>query len=135
MSAAKGSPAVSLSIDDDAPALPLTPLLDIVFILVLFLIVAVNVAIAEAPVELPGLSGSGASAAEVRLSMDQAGQLWMGGERLAVESVESDPDRFRGRRVALAADRRAPLESFLRLSAALRKAGVAELTVVARPKN
>ncbi|MBX7056806.1 MAG: biopolymer transporter ExbD [Leptospirales bacterium] len=122
------SPLDALSMDEDAPSLPLISLLDIVFILVLFLIVAVNSATLLAPTELPALGGRGAGA-DLQLSLGLNGELQWAGRSLTLGQLRLRAAELHGRRIQLQAHRRAPLERFLQLSALLKELGVAELQV------
>ncbi len=72
----------------DPPALPLTPLVDVLFLMIIFLVLGANFDEVET-VRLPEARGTPveAAAAPLRLELRADDSLWLEGQRLAPEAV------------------------------------------------
>jgi len=127
--------------DTDEPRLELTPLIDVVFLLLTFFIfsVAMMVRADALDVTLPSVrSGEPAEPSElVAVTVLEDGAVRIAGEPVADADL---PARYAelagsGKRVLVAADQRAPSGALLRVLDALAGAGVRDVGVVGRPEE
>jgi len=121
-------------VDDEGP-LPLTGMLDMVFILVIFLMIAVNFQTAVLPVDLPELEApEAAGRSDLELAIDAEGALFLGGRPMELSELRrrARAGDFQGKRAVLRADAAAPTGVFVQALEVLQTAGVRDLQIGAR---
>jgi biopolymer transport protein ExbD len=123
--------------DDRAPRTPpladinMTPLIDVMLVLLVIFIITAPLFSHSIGVELPAVSGGRQSAvtgAQVAVSIDREGQFFWRGERVAFSVLESRMKGIGGEKpqpsVALSADQNTPYRDVARVIAAAQEAGV-----------
>ena len=100
---------------DDSLPIPLTPLVDVLFLLIIFLVLGANFDQVET-VRLPQARGEAPAdaAAVLRLELRTDGELWHGTTPLSVEALDALVLAQRPARVLLLPDERAPVGPLLR---------------------
>ena len=125
-------------LDDNFNAdIDLTPLIDVVFLLLLFFILAATFSQPVLQVALP--SASTAAPAEndpsrLVLSIDQSGGLNYGGQAMAVEDIPGLLSTRPEGPVELRVDRAAPFDAFIGVMDKLRANGRADVLITAKPE-
>ncbi len=116
----------------------LTPLIDVIFMLLIFFILAGSLVPPSIKVDLP----QAASAEQpprrdepLRLTIDQEGRIHQGQELLAPEQLPSLLAAHPSRPVEVVVDSRAPFAPFMRVLDQARLEGRADLRIVARPPD
>lgn len=120
---------------EDEGGLPLTGMLDMVFILVIFLMIAVNFQTAALPVDLPDLEApEAAGRTDLELSLDAEGALYLGGRPLELSELrqKARAGELEGRTATLRADENGPVGTFVQTLEVLESAGLTELQIGAR---
>ncbi|MBY6210268.1 ExbD/TolR family protein [Microbulbifer agarilyticus] len=120
----------------------LTPLLDIIFIVLVFLLLTANMRLASLPMDLPASEHAAAAmpAHPLTISLSNDGpELWgIDGEGFRTQAeferslmilLAAEPDRS----VALASDRNVPVQRMLDLFALLQKQGVEVAEIALQP--
>lgn len=124
-----------------APEINLAPLIDVVFLLVLFFAVSTTfLETAGLTLDLPEASGRVLKeSTDLTVSLDAAGRLELDGEDLEESELEDRlAARFRDdgpKMVVLQADAAVPHGTVVRIMDHVRKAGATGLTVAARPES
>ena len=121
----------------------LTPLLDIIFIVLVFLLLTANMRLASLPMDLPASEHVAAAmpADPITISLSSRGpDLWGIGdrgyssqaefERALMAALVASPERP----VALASDRNVPVQRMLDLFALLQKQGVEVAEIALQPR-
>ena len=122
--------------DDFDSGIDLTPLIDVVFMLLLFFILAATFSPPVLQVALPTASTAAAAddPARLVLAIDAAGALHHGGAPIMIEAVpgllSSHPDGA----VELRVDRAAPFDAFIAVMDRLRAHGRSDVLITAKPE-
>ena len=123
--------------DDFDSGIDLTPLIDVVFMLLLFFILVATFSPPVLQVALPTASTAAAVAddpARLVLAIDAAGALHHGGAPIMIEAVpgllSSHPDGA----VELRVDRAAPFDAFIAVMDRLRAHGRSDVLITAKPE-
>jgi biopolymer transport protein ExbD len=123
--------------DDIDSGIDLTPLIDVVFMLLLFFILAATFSQPVLQVALPAASTATAAEedpARLVLAIDAEGVLHHGGAPIAIEAVpgllSSHPDGA----VELRVDRAAPFDAFIGVMDRLRAQGRSDVLITAKPE-
>ena len=108
------------------PEVELTPLVDVLFMLIVFFVLTATFSGPVLPVKLPGGTGEEVPGESLRLSMDKNGGIFIGERELSRDqAVEEALIHFgRGERIVIAADREVPYGTVVSLLEELRGAGV-----------
>ena len=122
--------------DDFDSGIDLTPLIDVVFMLLLFFILVATFSPPVLQVALPTASTAAAAddPARLVLAIDAAGALHHGGAPITIEAVpellSSHPDGA----VELRVDRAAPFDAFIAVMDRLRAHGRSDVLITAKPE-
>ena len=122
--------------DDFDSGIDLTPLIDVVFMLLLFFILVATFSPPVLQVALPTASTAAAAddPARLVLAIDAAGALHHGGAPIMIEAVpgllSSHPDGA----VELRVDRAAPFDAFIAVMDRLRAHGRSDVLITAKPE-
>jgi len=108
------------------PEVELTPLVDVLFMLIIFFVLTAVFSEPLLPVNLPGATGERVSGKSFTISIDREGDLFSGDRALTREqAIERALASFREeKRVIIAADREVPYGYVVSFLDALRSAGV-----------
>ncbi len=107
------------------PEIELTPLIDVLFMLIVFFVLTAAFTGSTLPVRLPGAAGIPASGDSVTLTLDAEGLVHFGRERLSIDdAVESAILSYhKGKKILVAADRDVPYGAVVTLLEKLRNRG------------
>lgn len=126
------------------PRLEMTPLVDVVFLLLTFFVVAVSTmsSVRVLDVELPGLSQAGpgeGTDAPITVAVLEDGSLAVEGEpvdlAMLVETLRQRRSQSPDRKLVLAADERSPSGRLLEVVDALSAAGMTDFGLLSRPRT
>ena len=108
------------------PEIELTPLVDVLFMLIIFFVLTAVFSEPLLPVNLPAATGERVSGKSFTVSIDREGGLFSGDRALTREqAIERTLASFReGKRIIVAADREVPYGFVVSFLDALRSAGV-----------
>ena len=117
-----------------APSVPLTPLIDVLFLMIIFLVLGGSFDTVET-VRLPEASGQPATgnASTLRLELRPDGRLWMEGKPLAAEDTISAIRALGPSAVLLLPDRQARVGPLMRWYDRIRKALGIPVQIGVRP--
>lgn len=125
-------------------SLSLTPLIDVVFLLLIFFLVATRFAEEEQEMELPLPSATEAKPLSQRprelfINIDREGNFFLDGKTMQMAEVEevirrSVANNPTGQSVVIRADRRVPFQFVVSLSDLCSRVGVADFTVTTEGK-
>ncbi|GAB6281224.1 MAG: biopolymer transporter ExbD [Thermovirga sp.] len=112
--------------DRNLPEIELTPLIDVLFMLIVFFVLTAVFSESSLPVRLPGATGENSQGNSVTLTLDSQGRVFLGREVLSVdEAVERSFLSYSGgKKVLVAADRDVPYGTVVSLLEKLRVRGV-----------
>lgn len=125
--------------DDMITGINVTPLVDVVLVLLIILMVTASYIVSKAiPMELPN-AGSGEMASSVlAISVDRDGVLYLDGERISERDLERAAARAGRRpeaRAMIAADGSVQHRRVVRVIDLLRKSGVAKFAINVNPEE
>ena len=125
--------------DEMITGINVTPLVDVVLVLLIILMVTASYIVSKAiPMELPN-AGSGEMASSVlAISVDREGVLYLDGERISERELERAAGRAGQRpdaRAIIAADGSVPHRRVVRVIDLLRKSGVAKFAINVNPEE
>ena len=123
--------------DDIDSGIDLTPLIDVVFMLLLFFILAATFSQPVLQVALPAASTATAAAddpARLVLAIDAEGVLHHGGAPIGSEAVPGLLTRHPDGAVELRVDRAAPFDAFIGVMDRLRAQGRSDVLITAKPE-
>lgn len=113
--------------------LDLTPLIDVVFILLVFFLLTSTFIRPSIPLDLPqaasGETGSRRTE-QLEISIDASGVLFSEGTRIDPDQVQDLLEQNRTRPVSLQVDRAAPFEAVLAVMDPARTLGIEDLSVI-----
>jgi biopolymer transport protein ExbD len=132
MSRLRRSPAFAF--DDPSPALNVTPLIDVLLVLIVMLILTIPIMTHEIPVDLPAPGPRAAAPIEIhRIAISPAGALSWDGVAIAADQlparltiITGNPDAS----LEIAADAATRYEAFAQTLATIKRAGVTRLGFV-----
>lgn len=123
---------------EDAPEIDMTPLIDMVFILLIFFIVATSF-VRESGVEVERPQASSATSKEkvsMLIGITSAGRVFIEGHELDIQNVKARMDSFLaevpGGSVVIAADKSCPTGITIKVLDSCRLAGVKNLSVATK---
>lgn len=127
--------------NDEEAAIDLTPMLDVVFILLIFFIVTASFT-QDTGVEINAPAASTASAQEnsaIRVAIDTHGQVWINRQPVDVRSVRAHLARRRAESpkaaLVIEADRDSKNGVLVEVMNAARRAGLSQIAVSATPET
>lgn len=108
------------------PEIELTPLIDVLFMLIVFFVLTAVFSESSLPVRLPGAAGEHSQGNSVTLTLDSQGRIFLGRETLSAdEAVERSFSSYSdGKKILVAADRDVPYGDVVSLLEKLRNRGV-----------
>ena len=125
---------------DQAAAVELTPLIDVVFLLLIFFMASTTfLRGSRLAIELPQAAGEGASSApEVEVRVDADGRYAVNGRLLPDDALDALRQALAaaadgGHRVVVAADARTPHQAVVRVLDAARRNGLTDIRIAAVP--
>lgn len=124
------------------PGLNIAPLIDVVFLLLIFFIVAstLNVNQVQTGLELPGSSETGdRAAAGIAVSLNQEGQVFLGDRQVDIDqlpaAVREMMESRDAERVTIYADRRVDFERVVMVMETLQAPGLEQLSFALRHES
>ena len=115
----------------------LTPLIDVVFMLIIFLVLTASFMKPALEVELPAVSGDPALpvSSEIRAMLNARGDLFADGTSCTPEALQDLLSRYPDRRLNIMADRNAPFQKVAEIMeiAGRERAGRFVITVTGKP--
>ena len=108
------------------PEIELTPLIDVLFMLIVFFVLTAVFSESSLPVKLPGAAGEHSQGNSVTLTLDSQGRVFIGRDALSAdEAVERSFSSYSdGKKILVAADRDVPYGDVISLLEKLRDRGV-----------
>lgn len=118
----------------ERPGVMLAPLVDMLFVLLIFVLLVSTVNPSALPVELPGAATETAPEAALQVTLAEDGSLHFRGERMTVEAVAAelqlmDAER-KQRGLTVAADRSVPVERVVAVIQAARSVGIEQVELM-----
>lgn len=112
--------------DRNLPEIELTPLIDVLFMLIIFFVLTAVFSEPSLPVRLPSAVGEHSQGDSITLTLDLQERVFLGGEAMSAdEAVERSFASWReGKKILVAADRDVPYGSVVSLLEKLRSRGV-----------
>ncbi|MCB1321584.1 MAG: biopolymer transporter ExbD [Leptospiraceae bacterium] len=136
MKSAAPPPRPSSDETDESFALPLTPLLDIVFILLIFMMIAVNLNEQSLPIELPDISSrQSQQSADFIIEVNAQGDIYYDGVPVRPEDLAErmgppgNDSLLSGRRILLRVDEAASFGVAAHIMSLLQERGVVDLSI------
>ncbi|MCL6417473.1 biopolymer transporter ExbD [Aestuariirhabdus sp. Z084] len=140
--------AHSTQTESDSPTLELTPMIDIVFIVIVFLLITANAPLLKLPVNIPEAnehpSAEIADPETLLITVGSVDSPWLMEEdeykswdslKAALENRLSGITSASDLRVSIAADRQAPVESLVNLMAFLSERQLADVQILMRHQD
>jgi biopolymer transport protein ExbD len=127
--------------DDLITAINVTPLVDIVLVLLIILMVTASYIVSKSiPMDLPDAqSGDESPPRQMTISIDREGQLYLDAEVISWEALAQEARRFRQAetepRAVIAADREVSHGQFIRVVDVLRTAGITRYAINVNPED
>ena len=113
----------------------MTPLTDVVFLLLVFCMLAGQVQRSDAVAVVPPASSSAALPTHgVELLVTADGTLWLNDERIAADSLHAAATKIATQPLLVKADADLPVETLRATLATLRSAGVTKAALATRPR-
>lgn len=108
------------------PEIELTPLIDVLFMLIVFFVLTAVFSESSIPVRLPGAAGEHSSGDSVILTLDPQGLVFFGSDAIPVdEAIERSFSSYSdGKKILVAADRNVPYGDVVKFLEKLRDRGV-----------
>ena len=132
--------AINAAVKDDESEINLTPMLDVVFIMLIFFIVTANF-IKEPGLEINRPDSDTAETQEnaaILIAVGSNGEVWMDGRRIDVRQVKANvvkmlADNPKGS-VVIQADEQAVADTIIKVMDGAREAGVNAISLASEPK-
>ena len=127
--------------DDLITAINVTPLVDIVLVLLIILMVTASYIVSKSiPMDLPDAqSGDESPPRQMSISIEREGQLYLDAEAISWEALAQEARRFRQAetepRAVIAADREVSHGQFIRVVDVLRTAGITRYAINVNPED
>ena len=133
--------AISTAVKDEESEINLTPMLDVVFIMLIFFIVTANF-IKEPGLEINRPDSDTAETQEnaaILIAVGPTGEVWMDGRRIDVRQVKANvvkmlADNPKGS-VVIQADEKAVADTIIKVMDGAREAGVSAISLASEPKS
>ena len=125
-------------VDEEEAAIDMTPMLDVVFIMLIFFIVTASF-VKEAGIDVNRLEAATAvkkDRANILIAISDKGEIWINKRRIDVRAVQANIERLRAENpqgsVVIQADKKATTETLIKVMDASRAAGVYDVSIAAQ---
>ena len=125
-------------VDEEEAAIDMTPMLDVVFIMLIFFIVTASF-VKEAGIDVNRPEAATAvkkDRANILIAISDKGEIWINKRRIDVRAVQANIERLRAENpqgsVVIQADKKATTETLIKVMDASRAAGVYDVSIVAQ---
>jgi len=124
--------------DEEEAAIDMTPMLDVVFIMLIFFIVTASF-VKEAGIDVNRPEAATAvkkDRANILIAISDKGEIWINKRRIDVRAVQANIERLRAENpqgsVVIQADKKATTETLIKVMDASRAAGVYDVSIAAQ---
>ena len=124
-------------VDEEEAAIDMTPMLDVVFIMLIFFIVTASF-VKEAGIDVNRPEAATAvkkDRANILIAISDKGEIWINKRRIDVRAVQANIERLRAENpqgsVVIQADKKATTETLIKVMDASRAAGVYDVSIAA----
>ncbi len=125
-------------VDEEEAAIDMTPMLDVVFIMLIFFIVTASF-VKEAGIAVNRPEAATAAKkdrANILIAISDKGEIWINKRRIDVRAVQANIERLRAENpqgsVVIQADKKATTETLIKVMDASRAAGVYDVSIAAQ---
>ena len=120
--------------DKESAQIDLTPLIDVVFILLIFFILSASFSQdEEIPVDRPSAeSGRSATEDSFNITLDDKGQLWLKRRQISFAELSAEAKQHKGSDAVIQADTKVPTGDLIETIDLLRLAGVQNVSVATK---
>ncbi len=125
-------------VDEEKAAIDMTPMLDVVFIMLIFFIVTASF-VKEAGIDVNRPEAATAvkkDRANILIAISDKGEIWINKRRIDVRAVQANIERLRAENpqgsVVIQADKKATTETLIKVMDASRAAGVYDVSIAAQ---
>ena len=125
-------------VDEEEAAIDMTPMLDVVFIMLIFFIVTASF-VKEAGIDVNRPEATTAvkkDRANILIAISDKGEIWINKRRIDVRAVQANIERLRAENpqgsVVIQADKKATTETLIKVMDASRAAGVYDVSIAAQ---
>ena len=132
------APLGNLFQEDDAEEINMTPMLDVVFIMLIFFIVTASF-VKEAGIDVNRPEAATAvkqDRANILIAISDTGEIWINKRRVDVRAVQANIERLHAENpqgtVVIQADQKATTDTLIKVMDASRAAGVYEVSIAAQ---
>lgn len=132
------APLGNLLQDDDAEEINMTPMLDVVFIMLIFFIVTASF-VKEAGIDVNRPEAATAvkkERANILVAISDKGEIWINKRQIDVRAVQANIERLKAENpqgsVVIQADKKATTDTLIKVMDASRAAGVFDVSIAAQ---
>jgi biopolymer transport protein ExbD len=132
------APLGNLMQEDEAEEINMTPMLDVVFIMLIFFIVTASF-VKEAGIDVNRPEAATAvkkDRANILIAISDKGEIWINKRRIDVRAVQANIERLHAENpqgtVVIQADKKATTETLIKVMDASRAAGVYDVSIAAQ---
>ncbi|MBJ2128146.1 biopolymer transporter ExbD [Alteromonas sp. IB21] len=125
-------------VDEEEAAIDMTPMLDVVFIMLIFFIVTASF-VKEAGIDVNRPEAATAvkkDRANILIAISDKGEIWINKRRIDVRAVQANIERLRAENpqgsVVIQADKKSTTETLIKVMDASRAAGVYDVSIAAQ---
>ena len=124
-------------VDEEEAAIDMTPMLDVVFIMLIFFIVTASF-VKEAGIDNRPEAATAVKKdrANILIAISDKGEIWINKRRIDVRAVQANIERLRAENpqgsVVIQADKKATTETLIKVMDASRAAGVYDVSIAAQ---
>ena len=125
-------------VEEEESAIDMTPMLDVVFIMLIFFIVTASF-VKEAGIDVNRPEAATAvkkDRANILIAISDKGEIWINKRRIDVRAVQANIERLRAENpqgsVVIQADKKATTETLIKVMDASRAAGVYDVSIAAQ---
>lgn len=134
------APLATLMQDEQEEEINLTPMLDVVFIMLIFFIVTASF-VKEAGIDVNRPEAATAvkkDRANILIAISDKGEIWINKRRVDVRAVQANVERLKAENpqgsVVIQADKKATTDTLIKVMDASRAAGVFDVSIAAQDK-
>ena len=125
-------------VDEEEAAIDMTPMLDVVFIMLIFFIVTASF-VKEAGIDVNRPDAATAvkkDRANILVAISDTGEIWINKRRIDVRAVQANIERLHAENpqgtVVIQADKKATTETLIKVMDSVRAAGVYDVSIAAQ---